>query len=128
MSLGKDEDFWGERTHRDLPGSATPSGSVPYRELKAPPPPALGGDEHTLPGSRGHTTLPSTWRVRYYIKRKHEGPSPLLPNSRKDEGRTGQQHPKIKHLPCLTHRPRAFKSMGPSEVFDLLSWSASHHL
>lgn len=128
MSLGKDEAFWGERTHRDLPGSETPSGSGPHRELKAPPPPALGGDEHTLPGPRGHTTLLSTWRVRCYIKRRHEGLSPLLSNSRKEEGRTGQQYPKIKHPPSLMHMPRAFKSMGPSEVFDLLSRSASNHL
>ena len=36
------------------------SESGPHREWQAPPPPALGGDEHTLPGPRGHTTLPST--------------------------------------------------------------------
>lgn len=64
VSLGKDEAFCGERTHRDLPASETPSGSGPHRQWQAPPPPAPGGDEHTLPGPRGHTTLPSTWRVR----------------------------------------------------------------
>lgn len=62
------------------------------------------------------------------IQSQCERPSPLLQNSRKEEGRAGQQHPEIKHLPRLLHMPGAFESMGPSEVFDLLSWSAPHHL
>lgn len=42
VSLGKDEAFCGERTHRDLPGSETPSGIWPPQRVAGTSPSGPG--------------------------------------------------------------------------------------
>lgn len=125
MSLGRMKPFGEKGTHRDLPGSETPSESGPTENGRHLPSTGPGwGRAHIAWATWSHYTS-IHMESEVLIQSQCERPSPLLQTlERRRQSRTAPWEIK-KHLPRLLHMPRALVHVGPSEVFDLLSWSSA---